>query len=98
MVRRETVDAESEIGRRPLGILTDRNVLRCAAMIDDRTAGNVASGGVLLVHPDDRLTDVAERLLDQGTSHAVVVEPRTDRPFGVLSILDVAGILGWNRC
>ena len=80
------------------GILTDRDVLRCAAMIDDRTAGNVASGGMLLVHPDDRLTDVAERMLDQGTSHAVVVEPRTDRPVGARSTLNVAGILGWNRC
>ena len=67
-------------------------------MIDDRTAGNVVSGGVLLVRPDDRLTDVAERLLDQGTSHAVVVEPRTDGPVGALSTLTVAGILGWGRC
>ena len=98
MVRRETVDAESEIGRRPLGILTDRDALRCAALIDHRTAGNVASGGVLLVHPDDRLTDVAERMLDQGASQAVVVEPRTDGPVGALSTLTVAGILGWGRC
>jgi hypothetical protein len=33
----------------------------------------------------------------QHTSHAVVVEPRTDRPVGVLSTLDIAGILGWGR-
>jgi CBS domain-containing protein len=52
---------------------------------------------VLLVHPDDRLTDVAERMLDQHTSHAIVVDPRTDRPVGVLSTLDIAGILGWGR-
>jgi hypothetical protein len=43
-------------------------------------------------------TDVAERMLDQGTSHAVVVEPRTDRRVGALSTLDVAGILGCGRC
>jgi predicted transcriptional regulator len=67
-------------------------------MIDDRTAGSVASGGVLLVHPDDRRTDVAERMLEQGTSEADVVEPRTDRPVGALSTLNVAGILGWGRC
>jgi CBS domain-containing protein len=79
------------------GILTDRDVLRCVAMIGDRTAGNVASGGVLLVHPDDRRMDVAERMLDQGTSQAVVVEPRTDRPVGALSTLNVAGILGCGR-
>jgi len=97
VVLRETVDFEGEVGRRPWGIITDRDVLRCGAFIDDRTADDVALGGVLLVHPDDRLTDVAERMLDQHTSHAVVVEPRTDRPVGVLSTLDIAGILGWGR-
>jgi len=96
-VLRETVDAEGAVGRRPWGILTDRDVLRAAAVIDDRTAEDVASGGVLVVHPDDRLDDIAERMLDQHTSHAVVVEPRTDRPVGVLSTLDIAGILGWGR-
>jgi len=72
-------------------------VLRCAEFIEDRTAEDVALGGVLLVRPDDRLTEVAERMLDQHTSHAIVVEPRTDRPVGVLSTLDIAGILGWGR-
>jgi hypothetical protein len=67
-------------------------------MIDDRTAGSVVLGGVLLVHPDDGRTDVAERMLDQGTRQADVVEPRTDRPVGALSTLNVAGILGWGRC
>jgi CBS domain-containing protein len=97
VVLRESVDAEGGVGRRPWGIVTDRDVLRCAEAIDDRVADDVAIGGVLLVHPDDRLTDVAERMLDQRTSHAVVVEPRTDRPVGVLSTLDIAGILGWGR-
>jgi CBS domain-containing protein len=97
VVLRETVDADGAIGRRAWGILTDRDVLRCAAEIDDRTAEDIASGEVLLVHPDDRIDDVAARMLDQHTSHAVVVEPRTDRPVGVLSTLDIAGILGWGR-
>lgn len=97
VVLRETVDAAGAVGRRAWGILTDRDVLRCAAVIDDRTAEDIASGSVLLVHPDDRLADVAERMLEQNTSHAVVVEPRTDRPVGVLSTLDIAGVLGWGR-
>jgi CBS domain-containing protein len=97
VVLRETIDAEGAIGRRPWGILTDRDVLRCAAEIDDRIAEDIATGGVLTVHPDDRLDDVAERMLEQHTSHAIVVEPRTERPVGVLSTLDIAGILGWGR-
>jgi hypothetical protein len=28
----------------------------------------------------------------------VVMEPRTDRPVGVLSTLDIAALLGWGRC
>jgi CBS domain-containing protein len=97
VVLRETVDAKGVVGRRPWGILTDRDVLRCAAAIADRTAEDIAMGGVLIVHPDDRLDDVAERMLEQNTSHAVVVEPRIDRPVGVLSTLDIAAILGWGR-
>jgi len=97
VVLRETVDFEGTVGRRPWGIISDRDVLRCAADIEARTANDVALGGVLLVHPEDRLTEVAERMLDQHTSHAIVVEPRTDRPVGVLSTLDIAGILGWGR-
>ena len=97
VVLRETVDAEGVVQRRPWGIITDRDVLRCGPVIEDRTADDVATGGVMLVHPEDRLADVAQRMLDQHTSHAIVVEPRTDRPVGVLSTLDIAGILGWGR-
>ena len=97
VVLRETIDAEGTIGRRPWGILTDRDVLRCAAGIDDRLAEDIALGGVLIVHPDDRLDDVAARMLDQHTSHAVVVDPSTARPVGVLSTLDIARIVGGGR-
>ena len=96
VVLRETIDAEGAIGRRPWGIITDRDVLRCAADIDYRVAEDIALGGVLIVDPDDRLDAVAERMLAQHTRHAVVVDPRTDRPVGVLSTLDIAGILGWG--
>jgi len=67
-----------------------------ASAIAGKTAGDVATGEVLLAGPDERLPDVAQRMLDHGTSHAVVVEPRTGRPVGVLSTLDIAGILGWG--
>ena len=97
VILRETIGAEGAIERRASGIVTDRDVLRCAADIDDRLAEDIALGGVLTVHPDDRLADVAQRMLEQHTSHAIVVEQRTDRPVGVLSTLDIAGILGWGR-
>jgi CBS domain-containing protein len=92
----ETVDPDGEINRRPWAVVTDRDVLRSAASIADRTAGDAATGEILLARPDERLADVAQRMLEHDTSHAVVVEPRTGRPVGVLSTLDIAGILGWG--
>ena len=77
-------------------MITDQDILRSADSIAGRTASDVATGDVLLADPDERLPDVAQRMLEHGTSHAVVVEPRTGRPVGVLSTLDIAGILGWG--
>ena len=82
--------------RRPWAVVTDHDILRSARDVGDRTAGEVATGEILLAQPDEPLPDVAQRMLEHGTSHAVVVEPRTGRPVGVLSTLDIAGILGWG--
>jgi CBS domain-containing protein len=92
----ETVDSDGATDRRPWAVVTDRDVLRSASDIAERTAGDAATGEVLLARPDERLPDVAARMVEQGTSHAVVVEPDTGRPVGVLSTLDIAGILGWG--
>ncbi len=92
----ETVGADGATDRRPWAVVTDRDVLRSASGIAERTAGDAATGEVLLARPDERLPDVAARMVEQGTSHAVVVEPDTGRPVGVLSTLDIAGILGWG--
>jgi CBS domain-containing protein len=96
VVLTEAAEADREIERLPWAVITDRDILRSAAVVADRTAGDVATGEVLSAHPDERLPDVAQRMLEHGTSHAVVVEPRTGRPVGVLSTLDIAGILGWG--
>ena len=87
---------DGEIDRRPWAVVTDHDVMRSAAAIAGRTAGEVAKGEILVTRPDERLPDVAQRMLEHGTSHALVVEPRTGRPVGVLSTLDIAGILGWG--
>jgi CBS domain-containing protein len=87
---------EGGAGRRPWAVLTDRDLLRGAAHIDELTAGDVARGEVLEADPDERLADLAQRMLDHDVSHAIVVEPRAGRPVGVVSTLDVAGILGWG--
>ena len=96
VVLRDAIESEREIDRRPWSVITDQDILRSADSIAGRTASDVATGDVLVADPDEPLPDVARRMLEHGTSHAVVVEPRTGRPVGVLSTLDIAGILGWG--
>lgn len=36
-------------------------------------------------------------MAERNVTHAVVVDGRTRRPVGVVSTLDIAGILGWGR-
>ena len=50
-----------------------------------------------LVTDRDLLREAARRMADHDATHAVVVDDRSGRPVGVLSTLDVAGILGWGR-
>lgn len=36
-------------------------------------------------------------MLAHGASHLVVVDPRAERPVGILSTLDIAGALAWGE-
>ena len=97
VVLHEGVNSGGTLGRRPWAVLTDRDVLRCAARIGEMTAGDAATGELLQVYPDDRLAEVAERMLAHAVGHALVVEPETGRAVGVVSTLDIARIVAWGR-
>jgi CBS domain-containing protein len=83
--------------RRPWRVVTDMDLLRAAPRIEELTAREAATGEVLETHPDEPLSEAAERMARHALSHMLVVDPRTGRPVGVLSTLDIAGILGWGR-
>jgi hypothetical protein len=36
-------------------------------------------------------------MLTRGISHIVAVNPETNRPVGILSTLDIAGVLAWGE-
>ena len=36
-------------------------------------------------------------MLTHGVSHLVVIEPESERPVGILSTLDIAGVLAWGE-
>jgi CBS domain-containing protein len=82
---------------RPWGIVTDFDVLRCADRIDTTTAGEAAAGPLVTARTDASLADAAHEMGDRRATHAIVVSPRDGRPVGVLSSLDIAGILAWGR-
>jgi CBS domain-containing protein len=88
---------EGDGDRRPWGVVTDRDVLRAAAQVEELTAGEVMGGEMLDAFPGERLADVADRMAARGASHVLVVDDRHGLPVGVLSTLDIAGILAWGR-
>ncbi len=52
---------------------------------------------MLTVEPRMPLREAAQLMLRHGLAHVVVVDPQTQRPVGILSTLDLAGVLGWGE-
>jgi CBS domain-containing protein len=89
------VDSGSGEGREPWGIVSDLDLVAAATVreLDEQTAGGTAATPVLLVSPRETLERAAQLMTEHTTSHLVVVEPRTGRPVGVLSTIDLAAKL-----
>lgn len=77
------------------GIVTDIDVLRAAdrGILDTTTAGEIATTELVQVAPGEPLDHAIQIMAEHEISHLLVVDPGTDRPDGVLSTLDVAGVL-----
>ena len=73
------------------GIVSDLDLM--AAMrpeLASATAGQLAATDPLTVGPADTLQRAAQLMAEHQASHAVVVDPVTSEPVGILSTLDVA--------
>lgn len=76
------------------GVVSDTDVLHAAnAGGLEEPASSFAKTPVLSVTTNDTVAHAARRMLEHGVTHVVVVEPRSTRPVGVLSALDVARAL-----
>jgi CBS domain-containing protein len=76
------------------GVLTDRDVIEAATGgAPGRTAGELARPYVAIVDRTDSLRLAAELMYRLGTSHLVVADRRTGNAVGVISSLDVAGLI-----
>jgi len=85
-------------GKRAWAMISDIDLLRAAGSdLDTSLAAEVAATELLVVAPGESLARAAQLMAEHGVTHVVVVEPKGDRPVGVLSTLDVAGVLAWGR-
>lgn len=84
-------------GGAPWGIVTDSDLLSVAPEARTRLAGSCATADPVMVKPSQRLQEAVELMRERGVTHLVVGDPGSDHPIGILSSLDVAGIVAWGR-
>lgn len=76
------------------GLVSDLDLVAAAwAEIDELTAGASAVTPLVYVRSDDDLRHAAQLMTESGVSHLAVIDPRTRRPVGVVSTLDIARTL-----
>lgn len=84
-------------GDRPWGVVSDLDLASAAgANIDKLTAREVAKTDVVPVAADDTMRLAAQLMADRRTTHLLVVQRHSGHPVGVLSTLDLAGVLAWG--
>jgi CBS domain-containing protein len=80
------------------GLISDLDVLRAGIHLGpDSSARALALEPIISVVPAMPLREAGELMLRHRVTHLVVVAPDTRRPTGVLSTLDIAGVLGWGE-
>ena len=80
------------------GIISDLDLLRAGiGEAAPDTAVELAQQEVVRVPTTAPLRTAAELMLTKDTSHVVAFNPETNRPVGILSTLDIAGVLAWGE-
>lgn len=91
-IRRDPVRGEQLVW----GVVSDMDLVRAAhAGAESLTAGDIAATEPLTVEPSLALDEAARLMDEHGTAHLVVVDG--ERPIGVISSLDIAGVVAWGR-
>jgi CBS domain-containing protein len=88
-----------EAGELPLwGIVSDLDLLKKGLGAGaEATARSLVGQTIVSVEPSMPLADAAELMRKRRVSHLVVTEPQSQRPVGILSTLDIAGLLAWGQ-
>ena len=80
------------------GIISDLDLLRAgAAKGAERTASEMAIEPIFTVEPSTPLREAAELMVTHSSTHVLVIDTAKQRPIGMLSTLDIAGIIAWGE-
>jgi CBS domain-containing protein len=79
------------------GLISDLDLVKAGLAGSEATAATLAREPIISVEPSTPIRAAAQLMLDHDEAHVVVVTPGTQRPMGILSTLDIAGILAWGE-
>ncbi len=94
--RRVHVVAVAEDGetRRPLKMISALDVAAAVASGEELTAGQAARTELRPVRADQPVEEAARLMAEHRVEHLVVIDPASGHAEGIISALDVAGVLG----
>lgn len=76
------------------GLISDLDLMRAGTRFgSDQSARALALEPVISVRSTMPLRQASEAMIEHGVSHIIVIDPETRRPTGVLSTLDVIGVM-----
>jgi CBS domain-containing protein len=77
------------------GVVSDLDLMAAIRPdLVDATAGKLAATDPVIVRPGDTLAHAAQLMVEHQAAHAIVVDPATGDPVGIMSTLDVARFAG----
>jgi CBS domain-containing protein len=79
------------------GLISDLDLIRAGIDTEDPEAAHMATDPAISVEPTTPLRAAAQMMLAKRAAHLLVVDPRKQRPVGILSTLDIAGVLAWGE-
>ncbi len=79
------------------GVASDLDLVAAAGEdVDRRKVGEVARTKVVTIRAEESATRAAQLMTEEQVAHLVVVQPGDGHPVGILSTLDLAGVLAWG--
>ena len=89
------IDSSDKQGQPLWGVVSDLDLAAAFAngQVEGMTAGKVAGTPAVMVDVREPLRRAAQLMTEHGVTHLVVVDPRSTRPAGVISTLDLARVL-----